>query len=241
VRTERDRERGRGHDAGPAGTAGHAPPGRLPDGRTIELTVGALGWFPLVAAVIVVTVLSTWRTGRRLVAERLLRGGLPLERFVEGLADDPPVRVSGAGAYLFSQPGMTPPALVANLRHNQALHETVLVISVLTGTTPRVRPTGRAETVDLGHGFRQVVLHYGFMEDQDVPRGLATVASELGVDLATMPYFLGRESLRVTARPGMARWREHLFALLSRNATSAANYLRLPLDQTMELGMPVEL
>jgi KUP system potassium uptake protein len=204
---------------------------KIPDG----------GWFPLVAAIAVFTLLSTWRTGRRLVSERLLRGGLPLTRFVASLAEHPPVRVPGAGAYLFSSPGITPPALLANLRYNEALHEQVLVISVVTGDKPRIHPVGRAETTDLGDGFHQVVLHYGFMEDQNVPAGLARVASELGIDLDTLPYFLGREALHVTARPGMARWREHLYALLSRNATSAAMYFRLPLDRTIELGLPVEL
>jgi KUP system potassium uptake protein len=204
---------------------------KIPDG----------GWFPLVVAILIFTLMSTWRTGRRLVAERLLRGGLPVERFVASLAESPPVRAPGAGAYLYSQPGITPPALLANLRHNDALHETVLVISVVTAETPRVHPLRRAEHTDLGHGFHQVVLHYGFMEHQDVPAGLAAAGSELGVDLDTLPYFLGRESLRVTARPGMARWREHLYALMSRNATSAATYFRLPLDRTIELGLPVEL
>jgi KUP system potassium uptake protein len=204
---------------------------KIPDG----------GWFPLVAAILVFTVLSTWRTGRRLVSERLLRGGLPLPQFVASLAKHPPVRAPGAGAYLYSQPGITPPALLANLRHNDSVHETVMVISVVTGDKPRVHPARRAEQTDLGNGFHQVVLHYGFMEDQNVPAGLAPVASDLGVDLDTLPYFLGRESLRVTARPGMARWREHLYALLSRNATSAATYFHLPLDRTIELGLPVEL
>ena len=131
----------------------------------------------------------------------------------------PPLTL-GAGAYLISTPGMTPPALLANLRHNDAVHETVLVVSVVTADQPRVHPGRRAEATDLGDGFHQVVLRYGFMEDQNVPAGLARVAGDLGVDLDALPYFLGRESLRVTARPGMARWREHLYAVLSRNATS---------------------
>jgi KUP system potassium uptake protein len=204
---------------------------KIPDG----------GWFPLVVAILIFTLMSTWRTGRRLVAERLLRGGLPLEQFVASLGKHPPVRAPGAGAYLYSQAGITPPALLANLRHNDAIHETVLVISIETAETPRLHPMRRAERTELGDGFHQVVLRYGFMEDQDVPAGLAPVASEIGVDMATLPYFLGRETLRVSARPGMARWREHLYALMSRNATSAATYFRLPLEQTIELGLPVEL
>jgi KUP system potassium uptake protein len=195
-----------------------------------------------VAAVIVFTVLSTWRTGRRLVHERLLRGGIPLAEFVAGASKDRPTRTRGAGAYLVSSPGLTPQALFANLEYNDALHETIVVISVVTEDVPRIDPDERTEMIDLGDGFHQVVLHYGFMEDIDVPRALAVeVAPRLGIDLAKVPYFLGRESLRVTARPGMARWREHLFALMSRNATSAATYFDLPPEQIVEVGLAVEL
>jgi KUP system potassium uptake protein len=200
------------------------------------------GWFPLVAAVVVFTVLSTWRTGRRLVSERLLRGGIPLTEFVARASKDPPTRTRGTGAYLVSSPGLTPQALFANLEYNDALHETVVVISVVTEEVPRIDPEERTQMVDLGGGFHQVVLHYGFMEDIDVPQALAVeVAPKLGIELAKVPYFLGRESLRVTARPGMARWREHLFALMSRNATSAATYFDLPPEQIVEVGLAVEL
>jgi KUP system potassium uptake protein len=200
------------------------------------------GWVPLVAAVVVFTILSTWRTGRRLVHERLLRGGIPLTEFVESASKDRPVRTRGAGAYLVSTPGLTPPALFANLEYNDALHETIVVISVVTDEVPRIDPERRTEMVDLGAGFHQVVLHHGFMEDIDVPEALAVEAApSLGIDLAKVPYFLGRESLRVTARPGMARWREHLFALMSRNATSAAAYFDLPPEQIVEVGLAVEL
>jgi KUP system potassium uptake protein len=200
------------------------------------------GWFPLVAAVVVFTILSTWRTGRRMVHERLLRGGIPLTEFVGDATRDRPLRTRGAGAYLASTPGVTPPALFANLEYNDAVHETVLVISVVAVEVPRIDQEERTELVDLGAGFHQVVLRYGFMEDIDVPQALALEAApKLGVDLDKVPYFLGREALRVTARPGMARWREHLFAFMSRNATSAATYFGLPPGQTVELGLAVEL
>jgi KUP system potassium uptake protein len=205
---------------------------KIPDG----------GWLPLVVAAVVFTVLTTWRTGRRLVGQRLLRGRLPLTEFLDSLAHHPPLRTPGAGAFLVSTPGITPPALISALRHTDALHEQVLVISIVTEEVPRVLPARRTEITDLGLGFRQVVLHFGFMEDPDIPRALADrVVMKLGIDLETLSYFLGRESLRVTARPGMARWREHLFAFQSRNATSAANYFHLPYEQTVELGITVEL
>jgi KUP system potassium uptake protein len=199
------------------------------------------GWLPLVIAVAVVTVLTTWHTGRRLVADRLT-SDFPLERFVASLSKDPPVRTPGVGAYLFRLPGATPPSLVVGLRHFDSLHERIWVISVVTERSPRAHPLRRAEITDLGEGFLEVVLHFGFLEDPDVPRALAASAgAELGSDLDTVTYFVGRESLLVTDRPGMARWREHLFALMSRNATSAARYFRLPPEQTIELGAVVEL
>jgi KUP system potassium uptake protein len=199
------------------------------------------GWLPLVIGGAVFTVLSTWGTGRRLVRERL-HAGLPLTTFVGSLAKHSPVRVPGTGAYLFGTQGVAPPALLASLRHNDSLHEQVLLVSVLTDERPRVHPLKRAEIVDLERGFHEVILRFGFMEDPDVPKALAgRVAMELGTDLELMTYFLGRESLQVSGRPGMARWREHLFALMSRNATSAAHYFRLPPDQTFELGVVVEL
>lgn len=205
---------------------------KIPDG----------GWFPLVAGIAVFTILATWRTGRRLVRQRLLKGGLPLERFVADLQRTPPVRTPGTGAYLFGAPGLTPPALLSTLRHHDSVHRQVLVVSVVTEDVPRVHKLKRAEVTDLGDGIWQVVLHFGFMEDPDVPAALADrVVMKSGVDLDTVTYFVGRESLRVTKLPGMARWRERLFALLSRNAGNAATYFSLPADQTVEVGITVEL
>jgi KUP system potassium uptake protein len=205
---------------------------KIPDG----------GWLPLVVGVVVFTVLTTWRLGRLLVNERLVGRGVPIERFVRSLEDHPPARAPGAGAYFFRTVGMTPPAMLANLRLHDSLHEQVLLVSIVTEERPRVHPLERAVITDLGAGFHQVVLHYGFMDDPDVPRALNDhVAPEIGIDVSTVGYFLGRESLRVTRRPGMARWREHLFALMSRNATNAAEYFKLPIDRTVEIGLGVEL
>jgi KUP system potassium uptake protein len=205
---------------------------KIPDG----------GWIPLVIAAVVVTLMSTWRTGRRLVNERLYQAVPRLDQFIASLAEHPPVRAPGTGAFLFRHPGLTPPALLAALRHHDSLHERVLIISVVTAERPRVHPLERADVADLGQGFHQVMLHFGFMEDPDVPRALAgRVVTKLGVNLETITYFVGREAIRVTSRPGMARWRERLFVLMWRNSTSAATYLGLPLEQTVEIGVGVEL
>jgi KUP system potassium uptake protein len=199
------------------------------------------GWLPLVVGAIVFTVLTTWHTGRRLVRKRL-HAGLPLPEFVQSLSRHLPVRAPGTGAYLFGTPGVTPPALIGSLRHHDSLHEQVLVISVVTEDRPRVHQVKRCEISHLGLGFHEVVLRFGFMEDPDVPRALTSRATrELPLDLDSITYFLGRESIQVTDRPGMAIWREHLFALVSRNAVSAARYFHLPPEQTLELGVVVAL
>ena len=199
------------------------------------------GWFPLVMGVVIFTAQTTWHTGRRLIRERL-HAGLPLTEFVRSLSDHPPIRAPGMGAYLFGRPGVTPPALLATLRYHDSLHEQILVISVITEERPRVHELQRMEMMDLGEGFHEVVLRFGFMEDPDVPRALSgRAAMNLGVDLDSVTYFLGRESIQVTPQPGMGMWREHLFALMSRNATSAAQYLRLPPEQTVEIGVVVAL
>ena len=207
---------------------------KIPDG----------GWFPIVVAAVVFTVMTTWRTGRRLVGERIQRDDTPLDGFLDDCLDgaDQPRRVRGTAVYLFSTPGLAPPALLANVRHNHALHERVVVASVVTADTPRVSAGDRAEVTNLRDGVSQVVLHYGFMEEPDITTGIHEGrAAELGIDDADVAYFLGAEALVVTKRPGMARWREHIFAAMSRNATPAASYFGLPPEQTVTLGVPVEL
>jgi KUP system potassium uptake protein len=143
---------------------------------------------------------------------------------------------------MFANPTLTPPALVANVQYNRVLHEKVLIVSVVTESVPRVLPARRSEARDLGHGVHQVLLRYGFMEDPDVPAGLLQgPANHVTAPADPTTYILGTEFLVVSDRPGMARWREHLFARLSRNATNAADYFSLPGDCTITVGMRVEL
>jgi KUP system potassium uptake protein len=203
--------------------------------------IPAGGWFPLVVGAIVMTLLTTWRTGRRIVSERISRARVPLDDFLGGL-DEAPIRVPGTAVYLFSVPGATPPALIANHRHNHVLHERVVVLSIVTAERPRVSPEERAEVSQHGNGIASVVLRYGFMEEPDVSVGLAEgAAAELGIDSSSVDFFLGSEQLIVTQRAGMAQWREHLFAFMSRNATTAANYFGIPPERTTIVGMRVEL
>jgi len=200
------------------------------------------GWFPLVVGAIVFTMLTTWRKGRELVADRLRRNMIPLTAFAANLVAKPPTRVSGDAVYLYSSPDQTPPSLAANLRHNHALHERVVVMSIITEQIPRVADEDRLDIVDLGDGLYRLTGHYGFLEDPNIPELFEVAAAQgLRIDMDDVTYFLGREALRVTQAPGMARWREHLFAFMSRNSTPAANYFSLPMDQTIEVGVQVEL
>jgi KUP system potassium uptake protein len=137
---------------------------------------------------------------------------------------------------------MTPPALMANVRHNNALHSHVVILSITTLDVPRVLPARRAEVTPIGEGVTQVVLRYGFMEQPDVSRGLTEgAAGRLGIDPRTSSFFLGAEALVVTDQPSMAAWRDHLFAFLSKNATPAARSYGLPADRTVTLGQQVLL
>ena len=151
-------------------------------------------------------------------------------------------RAPGTAVYLFSNPMSAPPALVANVRCNRVLHDNVLIVSVVTDAVPRVDRARRCETSDIGHGVHRVLLRYGFMEEPNVAADLAH-GGEGFPAAPTLPttYILGAESLVVTDRPGMARWREHLFARLSRNAGNAADYFSLPDDCTITLVTRVEL
>jgi KUP system potassium uptake protein len=199
------------------------------------------GWFPLVAGAAVFIVMTTWKRGRELVSDRLRAGDIPLETFAESLEEHPPTSVPGTAVYLYSRPLAAPPALVANLRYNHVVHERVITVAVQVEGVPRVHPVRRVEILPIRGPFVQVIVHVGFMEPPSVPAALAQRASDLGFHPMATTYVLGRETVLVTPRPGMAIWREHLFALLSRNARSAATYFRVPSDRVVEVGVQVEI
>ncbi|MGH8915832.1 MAG: potassium transporter Kup [Acidimicrobiia bacterium] len=205
------------------------------------IKVPAGGWFPLVVGAVIFGVMTTWKTGRRRLTAALKRGDLPIERFIGSIAVHPQLRVPGTAAYLFPDPGVTPPALLANLRHNEVLHETVVLVAVQTSSVPRVPQVRRATVHDLGEGFVQVVLHFGFMDEPNVPRALANIVDpEFGFDPEDATYFIGRETIIVRSR-GIERWRASLYALMHRNSSSAVEYFRLPAGQVIEIGKQVAL
>jgi KUP system potassium uptake protein len=206
------------------------------------LKIPAGGWVPLVIGLAVFTVMTTWRRGRDLLTAALRRGELPIERFIASITTHPQRRVPGTAVYLFPDPGATPPALLANLRHNEILHETVVIVAVRTARTPHVRRAQRAAVHPHGGGFFEIVLHFGFMDTPDVPSALTNIVThDFGFDPTDATYILGEETVIPSPRPGMARWRDHLFALMHRNATSAVEHFQLPRDQVIEIGTQIEI
>src|SRR5215217_5758017 len=200
------------------------------------------GWVPLLIGVVAFTLMSTWRTGKRIVRERTVRRGLPLREFVASLAKHPPPRTPGTGIYLFATPGVTPPVLLATLKHMDSLHEQVVVLTIESERRPQVPPAMRCRLTELGEGFAEIALRYGFLEDPDIARAISEHAvMKLALDPTNVSYFVGRESLRVTPKPGMAPWREHLYTLMSRNAADPAEYFNLPPDHVIEVATVVEL
>jgi KUP system potassium uptake protein len=200
------------------------------------------GWFPLVVGAIIFTGMSTWKTGRRILSERLSAGTLPVELFLKDVAARPPHRVPGTAVFMYSNPVGTPPALLHSLKHYKVLHERTVFLSVATEEVPHLEDAERLEVQELGHGFYRITVRYGFMEEPDVPEALARVDVP-GLDLSPgrTSYFLGRETLIPSSERGMARWRESLFALMSRNARPATAFFGLPPNRVVELGAQIRL
>jgi KUP system potassium uptake protein len=200
------------------------------------------GWLPLVIGATLFILMTTWKTGRRILARRLTERATPLEEFTERVARNPPVRVPGTAVFMTAQPQGTPQALAHNLRHNKVLHNHVVVLMVATEPVPHVPLEQRTDVRSLGSGVFYVVVKYGFMEDPNIPEALA-LACERGLEMdpGDVTYFLGRETIIVTERPGMASWREKVFVLMARNAVRATAFFRLPPERVVELGVQVEM
>jgi KUP system potassium uptake protein len=206
----------------------------------VKVTQG--GWLPLVIGVAIFTMLTTWKTGRKLVAERLTARALPLEDFMSAVAATPPARVPGTAVFMTAQPRGTPPALAHNLRYNKVLHDHVVVLTVTTAAVPYVPFDEQIAAQSLGDGVFNVRAQYGFMQDPNVPEALAQAkAAGVAMDLDDVIYFLGRETIIVTEREGMSVWRERLFVLMARNAVRATAFFRLPPERVVELGVQVEM
>ena len=187
-------------------------------------------------------IMTTWKAGRRLLAQTMESRLIPLETFVESLDQNLPGRVPGTSVFLNSSPQGTPPALLHNLKHNRILHERVVLLTVVIRDVPFVAEEDRFEVSDLGKNIYRVLLNFGFSQDPNIPAALARC--EVGGEAFKMmetSFFLSREQLITTKRPGMQRWRKHLFVLTSRNSVGAFSFFRLPPNRVIELGMQLEI
>ncbi|MEO5867713.1 MAG: potassium transporter Kup [Sphingomonas sp.] len=199
------------------------------------------GWFPLLVGLIVFTVLTTWSKGRQLMIERMREGAMPMKVFIHSAASAA-TRVPGTAVFMTSSADGVPHALLHNLKHNKVLHERVLLLTVKIADQPYWPDEERCFLDDLGDGFHRLVLKYGFMEEPDVPAALAKV-TRCGAEFRMMDtsFFLARQTLLPSDKPGMMLWRERLFAWMLRNAESAMEFFRLPTNRVVELGSQVEI
>jgi KUP system potassium uptake protein len=207
-----------------------------------SLKIAQGGWFPLVMAVGLYIVMSTWKDGRRLLNEALRADAIDLPSFLEALFISPPTRVDGTAVFLTAEVGTVPNAMLHNLKHNKVLHANNLFVTVRNHEVPWIGMSKRLEIDSLGHDCWQVVIHYGFKNDPDVPKALEQIKGR-GCEMSAMTtsYFLSRDTVVPTIGRGMAPWREKLFAQMHHNASGAADFLNLPNNAVVELGSKIEI
>jgi KUP system potassium uptake protein len=202
------------------------------------------GWFPLLIGAGCFTLLVTWKRGRTLLGRRLAEQGIPLEPFLESLALSPPQRVEGTAIFMTGTATTVPSALLHNLKHNKVLHERVVFLTVVTHDVPLVPPEDRVQLTRMGEGFWKLEAWYGFKEQPDVQDILDACRVRYGLAFEPMEtsFFLSRETIVCAGeRPGMATWRDHLFAWMNRNATRATDFFNIPINRVVELGTHVDI
>ena len=199
------------------------------------------GWVPLVIAAAGFILLTTWKRGRKLLFARLSEDAMPVDLFLESLSAKV-TRVPGTAVFLSGTTAGVPHALLHNLKHNRVIHERVIFLTVVTHEIPHVGPASRLEVQHLGRRFYRIKVNYGYLDQTDIPGALKD-AARFGIEFNDMEtsFFLGRETLIPSRRPGMALWRESLFAWMSRSATSALDFFKLPPNRVVELGTQVEI
>lgn len=204
---------------------------KIPDG----------GWFPLAVGAVAFTLLTTWAKGRKLMRERMTEVALPIEIFAKSAANSA-TRVPGTAIFMASSTAGVPSALLHNIKHNKVLHDRVVVLTVSIAEEPYVDPASRAEIEDLGDGFFRVILHYGFMEETDIPVALKQIDTCGGMfDMMQTSFFLSRQTLLPSEKPAMMLWREKVFSWMLRNAATAMEFFRLPTNRVVELGSQVRI
>jgi KUP system potassium uptake protein len=231
-----------------------APPWRGAIGFAVFISIDAIflasglaklfegAWFPILVGLIIFTVLTTWAKGRQLMRQRLSESALPLAVFVKS-AGSSVHRVRGTSVFLSTSADTVPAALLHNLKHNQVLHERVLILNVKIEDVPQIPGDKRIEIHDAGGGFYRVILHYGFMQEVDVPRDLAVIKTcGEPFNMMSTSFFLGRQKLIASKKmPGMALWREKLFAWMLKSSESAMEFFKLPTNRVVELGSQLQI
>ena len=208
--------------------------------NTVKIADG--GWFPLALGVLLFTLMATWKRGREIVAERLQEGTIPLASFFSRQSSSKTTRVQGTAVFMTANNQQVPYALLHNLKHNKVLHERVILLTVSTENVPYVSERDRLVLQPLDQNFFRIQVRYGFAQDPNVPAVLQR-CKELGLPISMMDtsFFLSRETLISTIRPGMARWRERLFISMAKNAVSATDFFKIPANRVVELGTQIEL
>jgi KUP system potassium uptake protein len=212
----------------------------LVSANMVKFTLG--GWVPLALAVLIFTAMWTWMKGRLAVAARERDGALPMEALLSSINPSRVHRPQGTAVYLTAFSGNAPNCLLHNLKHNEVLHEQVVLLTVQVPDEPYVPPNARAQVTHLGKGVHLVVLQYGFMEQPDVPRDLLPLADRgVPVDPMRTSYFVGRSSFVASERPLLPRWQEKLFLVLTRLSSNAGDFFGLPANRVVELGSRIEI
>ena len=202
------------------------------------------GWFPVLIGSAIFTLLMTWKRGRTLMFRRLTEQGIPLKPFLEGLEAHPPQKVQGTAIFMTASVDTVPHALLHNLKHNKVLHEQTVFLTVISHDVPMVPVEDRVQFERLLNGFYKLEAWYGFKEQPDIDEILNACRVRYGLtfDVMDTSFFLSRETVIPTSdMPGMALWRDHLFAWMTRNATRATDFFNIPANRVVELGTHIEI
>jgi len=199
-------------------------------------------WFPLVIGAAFFTLMLTWAKGRGILAAKLHKVMPPVHQFIVDLASHPPNKIEGDAVYLTGNKNVVPVALAKNVKHNKVIHSRTILLNFQVEDIPRVPSLKKIQTEKLGGGFHRIVAHYGFMEDPSLDT-LFSLARDQGLDLdpETTSFYIGRENLVIAEPSAMMRWRTNLFIFMSRNAADATSFFALPADQTIEVGVRLEI
>jgi KUP system potassium uptake protein len=201
------------------------------------------GYLPLLLAAILFTVLTTWKSGQRILTDKMARTSVSIERFIKEVHKNPPLRVPGTAIFMTPWHNVIPNALLHNLKHNKVLHERVIFLTVVSQEVPYVPPENRIHVYQLGQDFYQLDIHTGFKDEPDIPAALHQCQVR-GMDfdhIYQASFFLGKETIIPTDGEGMATWREHIFAWMKQNSSSVISYYKIPPDRVIELGGRYEI